>query len=178
MDLSVRINNQGLWILVTVDLVSVFEVVIVMKTNVSHPCSVTVSSCTSCFLSWSLFVLFHLPIPTDSKTVLAEYTLLLTKVEELHFYCVDFPLPLFLCMEKYNLTSALFSWQERWVAPVCWPAIIPCFDSLLLCFSYLWQTVVQRTCSLNKYYCVKYQHINFFFFFWLTMSITQSLLNY
>lgn len=106
------------------------------ETNVSHPCLVTVSSCTLCFLSWSPFVLFHLPIPTDCRTVLAEYTLLLTKVEELQFYCVWVsPPPLFLCTEKYSLTSALFSWQERWVAPVCWPAIVP--DGYLF-----WQPVV------------------------------------
>lgn len=124
MDLSVRINNQGLWVLVTVDLVSVFEIVIVIKT-VSHPCLVTVSSCALRFLSWSLFVLFHLPIPPDYRTVLAQQTLLLTKVKELQFYGVSFPLPFFLHMENESLTSALFSWQEKWVAPVCWPAIVP-----------------------------------------------------
>lgn len=154
------------------------EVVIVIKTNVSHPCLVTVSSCTLCLLSWSLFVLFHLPIPTDYRTVLAEYTLLLTKVKELQFYCVGFPLPLFLCMKKYSLTSAWFyDRQDEYHLCVDQPLSLMdiCFDSLLLYVSYLWQAVAQTACSLNKYYCIKYQHMNLF---WLTMSITQIFLNY
>jgi len=86
MDLSVRIMINGCEFLLLLTLFQCLKLLLI-PTSACLPCLVNDSSYALCLLSCS----FSAPIPADCGVGLAEYTLSLTKVEELHFCCVGFP---------------------------------------------------------------------------------------